>query len=165
LLFVTTLLGLEPGENGFESTPNLPAGITRIELKGASSRRPAAKPGPAPVRIDVAIAPSDGPVNGLRAADIFARLEDIFDPAKTRGEHGSYRFEIVGVGSWAFAVDDGRIVRLAADDPVDCLLRMNEETFIKINTGQGNAMTAFFRGAVAFEGDLLLVSKLDKYTR
>jgi putative sterol carrier protein len=42
---------------------------------------------------------------------------------------------------------------------------MSEETFISINLGEGNPMTAFLRGAMAFEGDLLLVANLDKYAR
>jgi putative sterol carrier protein len=42
---------------------------------------------------------------------------------------------------------------------------MNEQTFMDINLGEGNPMTAFLRGAMGFEGDLLLVSKLDTYTR
>ena len=33
------------------------------------------------------------------------------------------------------------------------------------NLGEGSPMTALLRGAMAFEGDLLLVAKLDKYAR
>jgi glycogen debranching enzyme len=165
LLFLTTILGLEPGDGGFETKPRLPAGIERIELGGSPGRRPAVKPRSGRARVDVPIAPSNGVLNGVLAAEIFAQLEQLLDPAKTRGDRASYRFEIVGVGSWAFAVDDGRIVRRSTDEPADCIVRMSEETLTGINTGEGNSITAFLRGAMAFEGDLLLVSKLDKYAR
>jgi SCP-2 sterol transfer family len=113
----------------------------------------------------VPVAASNGAVDGVRAEHILARLEELIDPAKTRGDRAAYRFEIVGVGIWAFAVDDGRIERRHVDEPADCVIRMSEETFISINLGEGNPMTAFLRGAMAFEGDLLLVAKLDKYAR
>jgi putative sterol carrier protein len=42
---------------------------------------------------------------------------------------------------------------------------MNEQTFIDINLGEGSPITAFLRGAMSFEGDLVLVAKLDTYAR
>jgi glycogen debranching enzyme len=165
LLFVTIMLGLERGPDGFRTNPAFPAGIGRIELNGGSNGRSASTVGPAPTKVDVPIAPSNGHAYPIGAADIFDRLEDLLDAEKTRGDRATYRFEIVGAGAWAFAVDDGTITRLPADQPVDCVVRMNEETFIGINVGEGNAMTAFLRGAMGFEGDLLLVNKLSKYIR
>jgi glycogen debranching enzyme len=161
LLFIRSMLGLEPGS---DAKPGLPEGIGRIGLSGGSMRRETElRHGVASV--DVAIEPSNGSAHGLRAADIFANLEHLLDAEKTRGDRASYRFEIVGAGTWAFAVDDGTIVRRRPDEPADCVIRMNEQTFLDINLGQGNPMTAFLRGAMGFEGDLLLVSKLDDYTR
>jgi hypothetical protein len=159
------MLGLERGPDGFRTNPAFPAGIGRIELNGGSNGRSASTVGPAPTKVDVPIAPSNGHAYPIGAADIFDRLEDLLDAEKTRGDRATYRFEIVGAGAWAFAVDDGTITRLPADQPVDCVVRMNEETFIGINVGEGNAMTAFLRGAMGFEGDLLLVNKLSKYIR
>jgi len=161
LLFVRTMLGLEPG---YEQRPQLPDGIGRIDLDRLGKLRPADEPVHGRGRVDAAIEPRPSR-NGLRAADIFDRLEELLDPDKTRGDRASYRFEIVGAGTWAFAVDDGRIVRRGPEEPADCVIRMNEQTFVDINTGEGNPMTAFMRGAMGFEGDLLLVSKLDKYAR
>jgi glycogen debranching enzyme len=162
LLFIRTMLGLEPGS---ETEPHFPSGIDRIELRGGSDTRRETKPRHGVASADPAIEPSNGTKLGLRAADIFANLEHLLDPEKTRGDRASYRFEIVGAGIWAFAVDDGKIVRRSSEDPADCVIRMNEQTFMDINVGQGNPMTAFLRGAMGFEGDLLLVSKLDTYTR
>jgi glycogen debranching enzyme len=164
LLFVTTMLGLEPGERGFQTRPELPDSIERIELDGSFSRRPAVPPRSGRATVDVPLAASNGTAAGA-AAEIFGRLEQLLDPARTLGDRASYRFEIAGVGRWAFAVDDGRIVRRSPDEPADCVVRMNEQTLVDINSGNGNAMTAFLRGAMAFEGDLLLVSKLEKYAR
>ena len=161
LLFVRTLLGLEPG---FEQSPHLPEGIGRIELgrTDVASCRTELRHGVASV--DVPIEPRES-ANGPRASDILDNIEHLMDPEKTRGDRASYRFEIVGVGVWAFAVDDGTIVRRGADEPADCVIRMNEQTFIDINTGEGNPMTAFLRGAMSFEGDLMLVARLDRYAR
>jgi hypothetical protein len=162
LLFIRTMLGLEPGS---EAAPILPSGIDRIELSGGSDTARRAEPRHGVASADPGIEPSNGSKLGLRAADIFANLEYLLDPEKTRDDRASYRFEIVGAGTWAFAVDDGKIVRRNPDDPADCVIRMNEQTFMDINVGQGNPMTAFLRGAMGFEGDLVLVSKLDSYTR
>jgi glycogen debranching enzyme len=162
LLFIRTMLGLEPG---FEQSPHLPSGIGRIDLEEVGRRAPAAELRHGRARVEVPIASSNGSSSGLRAADIFDNLENLLDAEKTRGDRASYRFEIVGAGTWAFTVDDGRIVRRGPDEPADCVVRMSEQTFIDINVGEGNPMTAFLRGAMSFEGDLLLVSRLDKYTR
>jgi hypothetical protein len=162
LLLVTTLLGLEPG---YATSPHRPPGIGRIELDGRPPQRSATAPRSGRASVQVPVAPSTGGVNGVPAADIFDRLEELLDAGKTKGDRASYRFEIVGAGTWAFAVDDGRIERRPPDDPADCVIRMNEETFVAINVGDANPMTAFLRGAMSFEGDLLLVSKLDKYAR
>ena len=165
LLFLTIILGLEPGPGGFRTDAVLPAGIGSVELNGSGPRRPLEQPRSGHASVDVPITPSNGAGMGISAADIFDNLETLMDPAKTRGDRASYRFEIVGVGTWAFAVDDGRIVRRSVDAPADCSVRMSEETFLNINLGQDSPMTAFLRGEMAFEGDLLLVSKLDKYVR
>jgi glycogen debranching enzyme len=162
LLLIRAVLGLEPGG---EQQAHLPPGIERIELEGGRKSGSGSQPRHGQARVHVPIASSNGTSNGLRAGHIFDRLEQLFDPEKTRGDRASYRFEIVGAGTWAFAVDDGRIVRRAPDAPADCVVRMNEQTFIDINVGEGNPMTAFLRGAMSFEGDLVLVSKLDSYAR
>jgi glycogen debranching enzyme len=162
LLFIRTLLGLEPGS---EAEPHFPSGLERIELSGGSPARRESEPRHGVASADPAIESSNGTNDGLRAADIFDNLEHLLDPEKTRGDRATYRFEIVGAGTWAFAVDDGTIVRRSPEDPADCVIRMNEQTFMDINVGKGSPMTAFLRGAMGFEGDLLLVSKLDSYAR
>ena len=96
---------------------------------------------------------------------MFPWLEDLLDPAKTLGERASYRLKSQASAAFPFAVDDGRVERRASSDPADCVLRMSKETFIRINTGEDNPMTTFLRGELAFEGDLFLVSKLDRYAR
>jgi glycogen debranching enzyme len=160
-LFIRTMLGLEPG---FAESPDLPDGIGNIELHGVGKRPIETEFQHGRARVDAAIEPSPS-TNGVRAAQIFDNLEHLFDPEKMRGDRASYRFEIVGAGTWAFAIDDGKIERRGPDEPADCVIRMNEQTFMDINLGDGNPMTAFLRGAMGFEGDLLLVSKLDGYAR
>jgi hypothetical protein len=159
------MLGLEPADDGFATDPWLPSGIGRIELSGAPSPPGPAKHESGHAQVDVPILASNGTLQGVRAEHIFARLEELMDPAKTRGDRASYRFEIVGVGTWAFAVDDGRIERRAPGDPADCVIRMSEETFVSINSGEGSPITAFLRGALAVEGDLVHIARLDRYAR
>jgi len=165
LLFLTTMLGLEPNGDGLSTKKHLPSGITSAELNGRSRRPFSSTPRSGRAKVDNPVKSSNGTAHGIRAAEIFDRLEELFDAEKTRGDRASYRFEIVGAGTWAFGVDDGRIVRHGPDEPADCVIRMSEETFISINLGEGSPMTAFLRGSMAFEGDLLLVAKLDKYAR
>jgi glycogen debranching enzyme len=166
LLLLTTILGLRPGDLGTD--PHLPEGVESIELAAPARPRDraAAQSGKATVPLSIA-ASNGGPAGTQGAVELFARIEDWLDPAKTRGERATFHFEVVGVGGWTVAIDDGSISAEAGEPgpDADCLFRLNEETFVNIVAQRQNAATAFLTGAVAVEGDLMHAARLDKYRR
>jgi glycogen debranching enzyme len=166
LLCVTAMLGLEPTPDVFRGEPHLPASVTRLALSRPARKQARAVPEARKATIFASITATDErPAGSSSAADLFARIEDFFDPAKTRGEQGTYRFEIVGVGDWICLIDDGTMSISAGHGDAACVLRMSEQTFENILRGEQNAITAMLSGALSLEGDLLLASKLDKYRR
>lgn len=166
LLFVTTLLGLEAHADELRTAPHLFPSVTRLELSRGLRRRAKFASEPAMAIEHASIVPSAAPLPGSSgAAELFAAFEDYFDPAKTRGERATYRFDIVGVGSWRCTVDDGTMTIAAGFGDAACVLRMSEETFAKIVRGEQNAITANLAGSLAVEGDLRLASRLGMYRR
>jgi glycogen debranching enzyme len=172
LLFVRTLLGLEPHPTELRTHPHLPAGVTRLELepgrRRVASRAPkrAAFAGPGRLVSQRAIAPSATLPPGVpRAAELFDRFEEFIDPAKTRREHATYRFEIVGVGTWTVAIDDGRVSVAAVDGEAACSFRMNEETFVRVFDRRQHPFTAILAGTITVEGNRAMGAKLAKFRR
>ena len=166
LLFVTTLLGLEAHPDELRTDPHLFPSVTRIELSRGGRRRTRSAMVPATVVEHVSIVPSGARSPSSRgAAELFAAIEDYLDPAKTRGERATYVFDIVGVGSWTFTVNDGTMTIAAGSGDAACVLRMSEETFAKILSGEQNAIAAHLAGSLAVEGDLRLASRLEKFRR
>jgi glycogen debranching enzyme len=165
LLFLWTLLGLEPG--GRDPDPHLPAGVGRLELAGATRTPVHHATPPATASVPLEIAASNGrPADAPTAAELMTRIEDWLDPALTHGEQARYRFEIVGVGDWTLDIDDGTItVTAGGEAEPDCVFRLNDETFANLVAKRQNAITAFMTGLVAIEGDLAYAARLDKYRR
>ena len=82
------------------------------------------------------------PGNGTRsAAEVFERLDHYVDAAKTRGERATYTFDVVGVGTWTLTVNDGTISAARRNGASDCVLRMNEDTFVRVMLGEQNPCT------------------------
>jgi len=168
LLFVRTLLGLQPHPTELRSDPHLPAGITRLELTRPdrplrrSTPPPVARPSPALQRT---IAPCPPPPGAPSAAELFERFDEFLDPAKTRGERATYAFEIAGVGTWVVTVDDGEVRVTRGDADAGCLLRMSEKTFVRIFQGEQQVFTAILAGTVAVDGERALGAKLARYRR
>jgi glycogen debranching enzyme len=170
LLFVRTLLGLDPHPTEVRSSPHLPAGITRLELvRPEQAVRPPPPPRQQPVRLSPAserpIAARAAPPGAPSAAELFDRFEEFVDPAKTRGEQVTYAFEIVGVGDWLVEVDDGEVRVAQGDGDAGCVLRMSEDTFVRIFERKQHVFTAILAGAVSVTGDPALGAKLARFRR
>jgi putative sterol carrier protein len=63
-----------------------------------------------------------------------------------RGVHGTYLFDIEGVGNWFVKVDDGAIKMDNERHEADCTIRCNEEDFVSIVEGRRNLLTAVLQG-------------------
>jgi putative sterol carrier protein len=103
--------------------------------------------------------------DGLTVEELLVVLAATIDPAKTHGEHATYRFEIAGAGSWLLAVDDGSVSLAAGAENAGSVLRLEPTTLAAIVRGEQSLVSAFLRGALAVEGDLLMSARLDRFRR
>ena len=70
------------------------------------------------------------------AREFFESIEARLDPEKLKGETLSYRFDIEGAGSWKIDVVDGAPTVTESADAADCVIRMKEETLLKLIDGK-----------------------------
>jgi putative sterol carrier protein len=92
--------------------------------------------------------------------EFFDTLESRLDPAKLRGQHASYRFDIDGAGSWRVDVADGNASVSEGGEGGDCVIRMKEETFARLLRGEQNPVTGFMTGKIKVDGDMGLAVRL-----
>lgn len=100
-----------------------------------------------------------------RARAIFAKAAAEGRDPRLKRIRGSYRFDIEGVGSWHVVVDQEtlRITEGAAD--ADCVVRCDEQDFVRIANGEQNLLTAVLQGRVQVQGDMALAQKLHGFIR
>jgi putative sterol carrier protein len=95
-----------------------------------------------------------------------------FDELARRGREpllgnavGSVRFELAGdsqIETWRVSLDHGDVVVSRDKGDADCVVRVERKLFNALASGEVNAMAALLRGAVAFEGDLELLVRLQR---
>jgi hypothetical protein len=168
LLCMTTVLGLQPSEGGLVTDPVLPEGVDHLELRSAlSPARSAYGDGatraaaPGERRTYVPTAGLDAMVESAR--DFFERwIPENLDGERLRGTDATYRFDVLGAGSWRVVVRDGELSVSESDAEAACVLRLSEDVLLKIVRGEQNSITAFLTGSLKVQGDLALAPKLDK---
>jgi putative sterol carrier protein len=94
------------------------------------------------------------------AREFFEGLPGRIDPERAGALDASYRFDIEGAGSWRLEADAGRAVVTKSDAPADCVIRTDENTFLRIIRGEQSPMGAYMTGKVRVEGDLGLALRL-----
>jgi glycogen debranching enzyme len=162
LLFITTLLGLEPGDEERRS-PVLPASVSRLDLRfdGRPRVRSEGRTRTAEHRRPVAHGPL--PASSVRSArDLFAVLSDHVDPAFAKAG-GSYRFDVLGAGSWRLDVREGTLVVSESTERADLVVELSEEVLLGMFRGEQNPSTAFLTGSVKLAGDLALAPRLERF--
>jgi ubiquinone biosynthesis protein UbiJ len=76
------------------------------------------------------------------------------------GVRGSYRFDVVGVGSFFVSVDDGHLLIEERKRDADCVIVCAPDVFLRIALDEQNLLTAAMQGIVQISGDLSLAQKL-----
>lgn len=72
----------------------------------------------------------------------------------------SYRFDIEGEGSWHVDVENGAVTVTESQDPADCVVATDEQTFLAVVRNEQSPMGAFMTGKIRVEGDMGLALRL-----
>lgn len=78
---------------------------------------------------------------------------------------GTIRFDLAGAGRtehWHLAIDRGHIAVTRGEDHADCVVKVDKKLFDGIVTGHVNTVAATLRGQVDVEGDLHLITMLQR---
>jgi hypothetical protein len=110
---------------------------------------------------------TSSPPVGKEDEMIPSSVHAVFDELKRRayeprldGVYGSYRFEILGVGTFHVSVVDGELSVVEAARPADCVIRCSRSVFLHIAAGSQNLLTAAMQGQVHISGDLMFAQRL-----
>ena len=96
------------------------------------------------------------------AREFFEGVESRVDRQKAAGQTVSYRFDIEGSGSWHVGVVDGQTTVRESSENADCVIRMKEETLLKLIDGKTKPTTAFMTGKIKVDGDVALALRLQQ---
>jgi putative sterol carrier protein len=105
---------------------------------------------------------------GVTVKAIFDGMLDAFQPDQAAGVDVVFQFDISGTGggSWIVAVKEGACeVKEGSHDSPTTTIKMGDDDFLKMMTGELNAMNAYTTGKLKIEGDLMksqLIEKLFK---
>jgi putative sterol carrier protein len=106
-----------------------------------------------------------GPPAKLTVEGIFERIPDAFQAEKAAGVDVVFQFDISGGGggSWTVTVKDGtcEVAEGSAPSPTTTI-KMADDDFVKLITGELNAMSAFTGGKLKIEGDLMKSQLIEK---
>ena len=94
------------------------------------------------------------------AQEFFDDLRSRAGTARAPGLTASYRFDIEGAGSWRVDVQDGELTVEESQEPADCVIATDEQTFLGVVSGEQNPMGAYMTGKIRVEGDIGLALSL-----
>ncbi len=96
--------------------------------------------------------------------EIFANMQDSFQPEAGVGVEAVYQFSISGPGGgeWNATITGGNCnVREGTADSPDCTVITDTDTWIAIFGKKINAMSAFMEGSLKIKGNMSLAMKLE----
>ncbi|HYY34711.1 MAG TPA: SCP2 sterol-binding domain-containing protein [Gaiellaceae bacterium] len=94
------------------------------------------------------------------AREFFDGLAERIAPERAARLEGSYRFDIEGAGSWRLEADGGRAIVTESDAAADCVIRADEDTFLRAVNREQSPISAYMTRKVRVEGDLGLALRL-----
>jgi uncharacterized OB-fold protein/putative sterol carrier protein len=104
---------------------------------------------------------------GIKVEDIFNTMKDRFRPEGAKDIDAVIGYEIKSEGKWKLCVNDGKMELSKVDDLSGCgvVTITDGQTFVGVNIGKIDPMTAFSSGALKIDGDMGLMSKTGKIFR
>jgi putative sterol carrier protein len=94
------------------------------------------------------------------ARGFFEELQSRADSSRAADLTASYRFDIAGAGSWHVDVANGNVIVTESQEPADCVIATDEQTFLAVVRNEQNPMGAFMTGKIRVEGDMGLALRL-----
>ena len=94
------------------------------------------------------------------ARQFFDDLQARGDPTRAADLTASYRFDIDGAGSWHVDVEKGAVTVAESQEPADCVIATDEQTFLAVVGNEQSPMGAFMTGKIRVEGDMGLALRL-----
>jgi len=151
LLFLRTLLGLEPRGFQLDIDPALPPEIEHIEIQGIRGRWGRLNAS----SIELPNSPSSAPRPGT-IDEAFANLPAHVDRGQLHGVTGSLRIDVRGGASWHLSVIDDHLVARPSGQAADCVLRAEADDLLDIYRGTKTPNIAAMQGRLEIDGDLAL---------
>jgi putative sterol carrier protein len=99
----------------------------------------------------------------LTVAELMERMPGAFIPEKAQGVDADIQFKFTGAepGEWVAAIRDGNVDVSRGTHPSPRMtLTADSSDYVKIFTGEMDAMQAFMQGKIKLAGDLNLAMKL-----
>jgi putative sterol carrier protein len=94
------------------------------------------------------------------AQQFFDDLQANADATRASDLTASYRFEIEGGGTWRVEVRAGVVTVEQSQEPADCMIATDEQTFLGVVQNQLSPIGAFMTGKIRVEGDMGLALRL-----
>lgn len=104
--------------------------------------------------------------DALTIDEVMSRMPAAFQPEKAEGVEAVIQYHLAGeeAGDWVVTIGGGtcEVEQGEADEPT-LTLRADSEDYLKVISGELNAMSAFAGGKLKLQGDLSLAMKLMNY--
>ena len=94
------------------------------------------------------------------AQQFFDDLQANADATRASDLTASYRFDIEGAGTWRVEVRAGVVTVDQSQEPADCMIATDEQTFLGVVQNQLSPIGAFMTGKIRVEGDMGLALRL-----
>lgn len=100
----------------------------------------------------------------ITVSKVIEKLASRFLPENAKDISATYQFLLEDAEDFYFTISNQSldVARGGHPDP-DITLILNSETFIRVVTGEQDGMSAFLKGQLRAEGNVMLATKLGKY--
>jgi len=99
----------------------------------------------------------------MKAADLFAQVDEAFDPEKAGNLRAVFQFNLSGEdgGDWYITIADKKCqVDTGSAEKPSVTVKMDAGDFVKMVDGDLQPVVAFMQGRIKLEGDMNLAMKV-----
>lgn len=109
---------------------------------------------------------SEEPTKELSVEYIFAKLNQRFNPSQAKDMRAVYQFQLRDAQPFHLNIQDGSLLASWGEHPdPDITLHLSESVLASVVSGQLDGMSAYMKGQLRAEGNLLLATQLGKLFR